>query len=97
MSGGDGDLLDTPRLFDIIKPASAVKALVFGHSHVYKFSEMEGIHLINLLACGYNFGDDQPVGWVEAQLSENGAEFLLHAIAGNIEIDGRTTELRWHV
>jgi Icc protein len=95
LNDGDGDLLDASRLFDIIKPASAVKALVFGHSHVYSFSEMEGIHLVNLPACGYNFGDDQPVGWVEAQLTAHGAEFQLHAIAGNTEIDGQTTGVRW--
>jgi len=95
LDDGDGDLLDAPRLFDIIKPVSAVKALVFGHSHVYSFSEMDGIHLINLPASGYNFSDDQPVGWVEAQLTVSGAEFLLHAIAGNTEVDGQTTSLRW--
>jgi len=95
LSDGDGDLLDTSRLFDIIKPASTVKALVFGHSHAYSFSEREGIHLINLPACGYNFGDDQPVGWVEAQLRADGGEFLLHTIAGNTEMDGQTTSVRW--
>ena len=95
LSDGDGDLLDTDRLFDIIKPASSVKALVFGHSHVYSFTEREGIHLINLPACGYNFSDDQPVGWVEAKLTGRGAQFLLHAIAGNTKIDGQVTDVQW--
>ena len=88
-------MLDAPRLFDIIRPASAVKALVFGHSHVYNFTEREGIHLINLPACGYNFSDDQPLGWMEAQLTARGGEFRLHAIAGNTEMDDQTTQLRW--
>ena len=95
LGDGDGDLLDASRLFDIIKSTATVKALVFGHSHVYNFSEREGIHLINLPASGYNFGDDQPVGWVEAQLSANGAEFLLRAVAGNTEMNGQVTKLRW--
>ena len=29
----DGELLDIPRLFDLIKPIAKVKALVYGHSH----------------------------------------------------------------
>jgi Icc protein len=95
LGDGDGDLLDAPRFFDIVKPAKAVKALVFGHSHAYSFSEIEGIHLINLPACGYNFGDKQPVGWVEAQLTAHTGEFLVHAIAGNMEMDGRTKRVSW--
>jgi len=44
------DFLDTGRLFEIISPVRKVKALVFGHSHRYEFSERDGIHLINLPA-----------------------------------------------
>ncbi|MBN2130375.1 MAG: metallophosphoesterase [Sedimentisphaerales bacterium] len=92
---GDGDLLDAPRLFDIVRPASNVKALVFGHSHAYSYAELEGIHLINLPATGYNFNDAQPVGWVEAQLTADGAAFELHAVGGNTAIDGQTKTLQW--
>jgi 3',5'-cyclic AMP phosphodiesterase CpdA len=95
LDDGDGDLLDASRLFDIIEPTKAVKALVFGHSHVYSFAEREGIHLINLPACGYNFSDDQPVGWVDARLTTHGGEFLLHAVGGNTQIDGQTTSVQW--
>jgi hypothetical protein len=95
LNDGDGDLLDAPRLFDIIRPARAVKALVFGHSHVYRFAEQDGIHLINLPASGYNFNDQQPVGWMDAHLRADGGEFRLHAVAGNTALDGRTTTLHW--
>lgn len=91
----DGDLLDIPRLFDLIKPLPKVKALVFGHSHEYGFSDFEGIHLINLPAVGYNFTDDQPVGWVEAQLTRSGATFRLHAVGAHRPSDGRTDRLSW--
>ncbi len=91
----DGDLLDIPRLFDLIKPVSKVKALVFGHSHELGFSGYEGIHLINLPAVGYNFTDDQPVGWVEAQLTRRGATFRLHAVGSRRPGDGRTERLSW--
>jgi Icc protein len=91
----DGDLLDIPRLFELIQPIPKVKALVFGHSHEYSFSDYEGIHLVNLPAVGYNFGDDQPVGWVETRLARNGATFLLHAVGGSRRLDGRPEQLSW--
>ncbi len=91
----DGDLLDIPRLFDLIKPVSKVKALVFGHSHELGFSDYEGIHLINLPAVGYNFTDDQPVGWMEAQFTRSGATFRLHAVGRPRPGDGRTERLSW--
>lgn len=94
---GDEDdaLLDAPRLFALITPASKVKAIIYGHSHEYGFSEHEGIHLVNLPAAGYTFDDVQPVGWVEARLTGRDGEFVLHAIGGNTQMDGRTTKLRW--
>lgn len=91
----DGDLIDAPWLFDIIKPLPKVKALVYGHSHEYAFSDLEGIQLINLPAVAYAFKKDQPLGWIEAKLTATGGAFTLHALGGNTELDGRTTRLRW--
>jgi len=95
LSDGDGDLLDLPRLYDIIVPIRKVKAIVYGHSHVYSFTEYEGIHQINLPATGYNFSDKEPVGWVEAELTATGGTFRLHATAGNKDHDGQATRLIW--
>lgn len=93
----DGELLDVPRLFELIKPLRKVKAVLYGHSHEYGYSELEGIHLINLPAMGYNFSDDQPVGWVEARLTAEGGDFTPHTVAGNKEKDGCVTKLSWRV
>ena len=95
MSDGDNDLLDVPRLFSTILPIRKVKAIVYGHSHFYGYSEFEGIHLINLPAVGYNFSDSDPVGWVEASLGNRGGDFVLHAAAGNQDQDGSVTKLTW--
>jgi len=89
------DLIDLPYLFQIVKPVTKVKAFVFGHSHEYAYSQFEGIHLINLPAVGYNLTEEQPVGWVEAQLTSEGGTFRLHAVGGNDESNGRVQELRW--
>jgi len=95
MKDGDGDLLDVPRLFSLVKPIRKVKAILYGHSHVYGFSKFRGIHLINLPAVGYNFGDSQPVGWVEANMTAKGGRFTLHALAGNTDNDGSAQRLTW--
>jgi Icc protein len=95
LGDGDGDLLDVPRLFRMIGPIRKVKAIVYGHSHAYGYSQFEGIHLINLPAVGYNFSDAQPIGWVEARLRRRGGDFTLHAAGGNKDMDGQTTKLTW--
>jgi len=95
LGDGDGDLLDVPRLFDLVKPIRKVKAILYGHSHAYGFSRIEDIHLINLPAVGYNFSNAQPVGWVEAELAATGGKFTLRALAGNTEKDGSIERLKW--
>ena len=91
----DDDLLDVLRLFELIRPIVKVKAVVYGHSHEYSYAQIDGIHLINLPATGYNFSDAEPLGWVEAQLTGTGGRFTLHAIDGNVELDGFTKSLSW--
>ncbi len=97
LDDGDGSLLDAPRLFDIIRDKRIVKAIVYGHSHVYSYRKEGDIDLINIPALGYNFSDAQPVGWVEAAFTPDGAAFTLHAMAGNRASDRQTTRLRWRV
>lgn len=95
LGDNDGELLDAPRLFDILRPHRKVKALFYGHSHVYRYDMWEHVHLVNLPAIGYNFRDSEPVGWVEARLGAQGGRFTLRALAGNRERDGQTVELTW--
>jgi 3',5'-cyclic-AMP phosphodiesterase len=92
---GDGDLLDADRLFEIIRPHRQMKAIFYGHSHVWNISERQGVKLINLPALGYNFSGDQPVGWVDARFRRNGVDLTLHAISGNRAQDGQTTRILW--
>jgi hypothetical protein len=40
-------------------------------------------------------GDSHPVGWMEAKLTAQGGEFLLHAMAGNTHYDGSMVTLTW--
>lgn len=91
----DSALLDMPRLMDIIRERKMVKAVVFGHSHRYAHLAWDGIQMINLPALGYNFNDDQPVGWVDAVFTAQGATLTLRALGGNTERDGKSIVLPW--
>ena len=95
LDDGDISLLDVERMFRIVQPHRMVKAIVHGHSHRYRFDVREGIHLINLPAVAYHFADTEPLGWVEARLSGEGADFKLRAVAGNTAANGQETSLRW--
>ncbi len=95
LGDGDGDLLDVGRLFQAIRPHRKVKAVIYGHSHKYAFSQEDGIHLVNIPAVGYNFSDDEPVGWVDAVFKVKGVDLKLHAFAGNRAADGKSRSLTW--
>lgn len=95
LSDGDGDLLDVNQLFEIIRPHRQVKAIFYGHSHVWQIGERQGVKLINLPAVGYNFRDEDPVGWVEARFRAGGVALTLRTIGGNQAENGRTTEVAW--
>ncbi|WP_020526379.1 metallophosphoesterase family protein [Flexithrix dorotheae] len=95
LNESDGALLDYDRLFKIILPYKKVKAIFHGHAHQYQYDKMEDIHVIGQPGIGYNFSDDQPVGWLDAKISKTSGEFTLRAIAGNLEENGKTVKLDW--
>ena len=92
---GGGNLIDAAQLFSTLKPHRQVKAIFYGHSHVWETKQEQGLHLINLPAVGYNFKDIQPVGWVSARFIPEGVDLTLHATGGNVALDGTRSELRW--
>jgi hypothetical protein len=92
---GDTDLLDSDRLFNILEKYRKAKAVFYGHSHVYRYSERNHLKLINLPAVGYNFIDSQPIGWIDAKINATKGIFRLFAIGGNMEKDGDVREITW--
>lgn len=95
LEDNDGDLLDARHLFDIIAPHRQVKAIFFGHSHVWSITERQGVKLINLPAVGYNFRDQDPVGWVDARFDAGGVDLTLRAFGGNTSEDRKITRASW--
>src|ERR1041385_2827461 len=85
----DGDLVDVDHLFEILKPNRHVKAIFYGHSHVWSLTERQRVKLINLPAIGYNFRDQDPVGWVEANFHRKGVQLTMRAFAGNTADNGK--------
>jgi Icc protein len=91
----DGELVDADRLFALLRRHPQVKAIIYGHSHKYEVIEREGLQLINLPAVGYNFNDNEPVGWVESVWTPDGVDLTLRAIGGNQSANGQTTSVHW--
>ncbi len=91
----DGGLVDAERLLDMLTARPSVKALFFGHTHVYAFEKRNGLHLVNLPAVGYNFADGNPVGWVDGLFTAQNVELKLNAIAGETKDNGKVTRLTW--
>jgi len=88
-------LRDTEKLFDVLVPRKQVKALIYGHTHRWRRSQREGIHLINLPPVSYLFDKEAPNGWVEMQLSDRGARLTLHALDTQHRQHGEKVELTW--
>ena len=96
---GDSDsaLLDADRLLADLRLNRNVKALFFGHTHMYSITQVDGLHLVNLPAVGYNFADGNPVGWMDAVVDQHGTALTLRAIGGEVKDDGKIARLEWRV
>lgn len=89
-------LIDTKALLSVMTPRKQVKAYVFGHTHVWSVKEhMSGIHLVNLPAVSYPFAADQPTGWVQCALKDNGATLKLSSHNTMHKAHGQVVELKW--
>jgi 3',5'-cyclic-AMP phosphodiesterase len=95
LDDNDGALLDAPRLFELLRGYSQVKAIFYGHSHTWKIEQREQLQLINLPAVAYNFRDQEPVGWVEARFRAEGVDLTLRASGGNTTENGVTKRVQW--
>lgn len=89
-------LEDTPELVEIIGPSPQVKAVVFGHTHVWNpGQQLEGIKMVNLPAVAYNFTPPQPQGWVKFVPLQGGATITLSSLDKQHQSHGRTLLLNW--
>jgi hypothetical protein len=90
-----GGLDDTDALLEVLIPRRQVKAYIFGHSHAWRHSTWEGIHLLNLPAVAWVFDNKQPHGWVDLTLTAAGAAVVLHALDKKHPKNGERLEMKW--
>lgn len=88
-------LLDTPELLEILLPRRHVKAVFFGHTHTWRQSEQDGLHLINLPAVAYPFNVAELTGWVDCRLRDGGATLEPRAHDPHHPLHGHVVELSW--
>ncbi len=88
-------LVDTRALLDVIMPRKQVKAVIFGHTHVWSIQQLDGLHLVNLPAVAYVFDAKQPSAWVDCQVADGGMRLHLHCLNPKHPWHGQVKELRW--
>ena len=95
VEGKKTGLLDTAELMEILKPRRHVKALIYGHTHTWRMTEVEGIHLVNLPAVAYPFNKAEVTGWVDCRLQADGMSLEMHAHDTTHAAHGKISELKW--
>ncbi len=89
-------LMDREEFWSVVKTAENVKAYIYGHTHVYRQEVRDEVHLINLPALGWEFQlGMQPLGWTDAEISENGIRLSLHTIPADHPKNGDVRKFEW--
>ena len=88
-------LTDTRILLDILTPRKYVKALFYGHTHIWEITHRSGLHCVNLPAVAYPFDPHQPTGWVDAHLRQDGMNLELRCTDPAHPTHGQKVELTW--
>ncbi len=89
-------LEDTPELYEVIVPRRQVKAVVFGHTHVWNPGQQhQGIKLLNIPAVAYNFTLVQPQGWCKFMPLQGGAILTLNTLDKNHSANNCPVLLNW--
>lgn len=87
---------DSDRLFDITESRKHVKAIIYGHTHVWSVTqEPSGLHLINLPPVAYVFKEGLPNGWVRALVREDGLDLELRCLDARHPLNGDKRGLKW--
>lgn len=95
-NGGEGSLQDSKSLLSLIRHRRQVKALFFGHTHVWNVAQdRSGIYLVNLPATGYTLWGRSFIGWVDCHVQPGGATLQVHALNRKEDEHGQTARLTW--
>ena len=93
--GKKSGLLDSDELLALLLPRQHVKAVFFGHTHTWRITKQDDLHLVNLPAVAYPFKPEEVTGWVNLKLRDGGAALELRAHDTQHGAHGKVTELAW--
>jgi 3',5'-cyclic AMP phosphodiesterase CpdA len=86
---------DSTALLEVLQPRRQVKAVVFGHTHVFHARNEGGLYLLNLPAVAYAFDYRQPLGYCRFRPGSEAAGYELRCVGGNRAADRRQFRLQW--
>lgn len=88
---------DTDAFLAALTDRPHVRALMYGHTHAWRPSMFGNLHLINLPAVSYVFGNYTPSGWVSAHLTENAMTLKVYALDPTHPRHGDEVEIQWRL
>jgi 3',5'-cyclic AMP phosphodiesterase CpdA len=88
-------LSDGQSLMEMVRSRRQVKALVFGHTHIWTVRREPGQFLINLPAVAYAFDHHQPLGYCRLKPDPSGAAIELKCVGGNRKAQRQRLRLDW--
>jgi 3',5'-cyclic AMP phosphodiesterase CpdA len=90
-----GGLMDGTELLDLAAQHKQAKAYFYGHTHCWNVRKEKDIHIVNVPATAWLFDKTQPRGWLDIQLTENGATIVMNALDKKHRKHGERVELKW--
>jgi predicted phosphodiesterase len=94
--GRPGALKDAEKLLAITRPRRHVKAIFFGHTHVWSATQdQSGIHLVNLPATGYTLWGKSFLAWTDCWIGSDNATLTIRALEASNKYDGQSVLLKW--
>jgi 3',5'-cyclic AMP phosphodiesterase CpdA len=90
-----GGLKDAADLLALLVARKQAKAFIFGHSHMWRVAQIEGLHLVNLPAVAWVFDPKEPHGWVDLTLARDGATLVLNSLDPKHAAHGQRVNLKW--
>jgi 3',5'-cyclic-AMP phosphodiesterase len=94
--GKPGALKDAEKLLAIARPRRQVKAIFFGHTHVWSATQdRSGIHLVNLPATGFTLWGKSFLAWLDCWVASDNATLTIRALEPANKYDGQTVLLKW--
>jgi 3',5'-cyclic-AMP phosphodiesterase len=95
-NGKKGLLTDSEKLLDIPRPRRHVKAIFFGHTHIWDVAQdHSGLHLVNLPATGYTLWGRSFLGWANCRVYSDCATLQICTLDANAKENGQNVPLRW--